>query len=136
MNKFFYKYLIALLIIIVGSWTIVIIEDLIGKNDLILLVRALLLFAFGISLQTKRRYKTWIKKLIIAFIFSYLVFYQLGYFQFTFVNKVFSLLAFDRVAFILLYIYLGWLFFDWSISSLNSNEPILNILLPHARAIW
>jgi len=111
-GKVFYKYILPLIIIIIGSWAL----DLVAvylKNDVItIIIKALLMFSFGIAIQTKRRYKTWLKKLLIAFVVAYLIIYQLGYFHITLISELFNLLAIDSLAISLLYVYLGWLFFD------------------------
>lgn len=112
MSKTFFKYILPLVVIIVGSWMIDLIGSLTDNTVLIIVVQALFMFVFGISIQPKRRYKTWLKKLIIAFIFSYLVFYQLGYFQYFFITKLFTMFAIDKLALNLIYVLLGWLFFD------------------------
>ncbi len=112
MSKTFFKYILPLVVIVVGSWLIDLIGNLTDNTVLIIVVQALFMFVFGISIQPKRRYKTWLKKLIIAFIFSYLVFYQLGYFQYFVVTKLFDMLAIDNLALNLIYVFLGWLFFD------------------------
>lgn len=115
MNKFSSKYGLPLLIIIVGGWLIKLIDIFVTngiKNIVIVIVTAIFLFAFGMSLQPKRRYKTWVKKLIIAFIFSYLILFNLGYFHLSLIVKLFDLLAINQLADYLIYIFLGWLFFD------------------------
>jgi len=115
MNKFFTKYGLPLLIIIVGGWLIKLTDIFVAnsaKGIVMVIITAIFLFAFGMSLQPKRRYKTWLKKLIIAFVFSYLILFNLGYFHWSLVVKIFDILAINQLADYLIYIFLGWLFFD------------------------
>ncbi|MPM46294.1 hypothetical protein SDC9_92992 [bioreactor metagenome] len=112
MNKAFNKYGLPLLIVIIGGWLIRLLNQYLNNGVILTVIIALLLFAFGISIQPKRRYKTWLKKLLIAFIFIYLILFDLGYFRFRFLVQVFDWLAIEQLEFNLLYLFLGWLFFD------------------------
>ena len=112
MGKVFYKFILPLLIIMLGSWALDLAALYIKNDVVIVILRALLMFSFGIAIQIKRRYKTWIKKLLVAFVVVYLITYQLGYFAFPLVTQLFALLAIDSLALDMIYVYLGWLFFD------------------------
>ncbi len=76
------------------------------------LTLAIAFFALGVCLQPKRKNKTWVKKLIVSFVFFLLILYDLGALKPAFLEKIFAFAGIYQFSLYLLYLYLGWLFFD------------------------
>ena len=76
------------------------------------LTMALAFFGLGVLLQPKRKNKTWVKKLVVSFLFFFLILFDFGALKVPFVEKLFSFVGIYQFSLYLLYVYLGWLFFD------------------------
>lgn len=115
MNNFLKSYVYPLLVLIIGGLFLKFLNlylTMTNKALIIAIVLALLCFAFGISLFPYKRSKGWIKKMLVVFIFVFLLYWDLGYLHFKQVQDVISLLGINDLIFKLLYVYLGWTFFE------------------------
>ena len=111
------KYLLPLALILALAmgiyWSKPLLKGEIG-NALIILIRSGLLFGFGLSLNVgkKRRYETWLRKVIISFVFIFFLIWDLGYIMIPELKAVFNSLGINGYIVYLIYIYCGWSFFD------------------------
>ena len=81
---------------------------------IIIILRAVLLFCFGISLNIakRKRYETWVRKVLISFVFIFFLVWDLGYIMIPELKTVFNYLGLYGYIVYLIYIYCGWSFFD------------------------
>ncbi len=109
------KYLTPLAVLFVSDW-LVVLENKLLNGSVCTLFRTLsiafALFALGVSLQSRRKNKTWVKKLIVSFVFLFLMLYDIGVLKITIIEQVFSIAAIQQFSLYALYVYLGWMFFD------------------------
>ncbi len=109
------KYLTPVLVIVIGGW-LVRLENMFlhgsAQHLLSVCTLAFALFGFGISLQTRRNNKTWVKKLIVSFVFLFFLLLDLGYLNLPLVSGILYYLAADGIFYKLIYVLCGWLFFD------------------------
>jgi uncharacterized membrane protein YGL010W len=77
------------------------------------IIRAMLLFYFGIVLsKSRRRSQTWVKKVVVIFIFALLIVVEMGVFEMPDVYRLMETLGIYGNIIYLIYIYCGYLFFD------------------------
>lgn len=116
MNRFAQRYGIPIAIMIGGGWLLRLIRYLFTgstEHTLVIIATAILLFSFGMNLsQHKKRNHTWIKKVLVSFLFLFLLLWDLGYFILPQIKAVMNFLAIEGVVISMLYIYCGWTFFD------------------------
>ena len=81
---------------------------------IIIILRAVLLFCFGLSLNIakRKRYETWVRKVLISFVFIFFLVWDLGYIMIPELKTVFNYLGLNGYIVYLIYIYCGWSFFD------------------------
>ena len=81
---------------------------------IIIILRAVLLFCFGLSLNIakRKRYETWVRKVLISFVFIFFLVWDLGYIMIPELKTVFNYLCLYGYIVYLIYIYCGWSFFD------------------------
>lgn len=81
---------------------------------IIIILRAVLLFCFGLSLNIakRKRYETWVRKVLISFVFIFFLVWDLGYIMIPELKTVFNYLGLYGYIVYLIYIYCGWSFFD------------------------
>lgn len=110
------KYGIPLLVIIIGGWlTRLEAQYLTGdvEDFMVAMTRAFTLFGFGISIQPHHKKSTWVKKLIVSFVFIFLLLWEMGFVRIGFFDIIFDLFCVEvKFVLYLYYIFLGWLFFD------------------------
>ena len=111
------KYGLPLLILFVSSFLLEIIRQYVYvsfKAGFLTVILAILLFAFGASLNDHRKTRgdTWLKKMIFMFIFVIFVLLQMRVVHFDFIDIAFSTIGFTDVIYQMMYIYLGYVFFS------------------------
>ena len=81
---------------------------------IIIILRAVLLFCFGLSLNIakRKRYETWVRKVLISFVFIFFLLWDLGYIMIPELKTIFNYLGLYGYIVYLIYIYCGWSFFD------------------------
>ena len=81
---------------------------------IIIILRAVLLFCFSLSLNIakRKRYETWVRKVLISFVFIFFLVWDLGYIMIPELKTVFNYLGLYGYIVYLIYIYCGWSFFD------------------------
>lgn len=81
---------------------------------IIIILRAVLLFCFGLSLNIakRKRYETWVRKVLISFVFIFFLVWDLGYIMIPELKTIFNYLGLYGYIVYLIYIYCGWSFFD------------------------
>lgn len=81
---------------------------------IIIILRAVLLFCFGLSLNLgkRKKYETWLRKVIISFVFIFFLVWDLGYIMIPELKMIFNYLGLYGYIVYLIYIYCGWSFFD------------------------
>ncbi len=84
------------------------------KNTIVIITIAICLFAFGISvnISKRKRNETWLKKIFISFFLIFFIFWDLGYVVIPQLKNVFEFIGIDGFVINMLYIYLGFIFFD------------------------
>ncbi len=106
--------IIVLLIMSVGlRWLDLILTGQIGFI-IITVLRALLLFWFGLTLNVthRRRNETWLRKVIISFVFIFFLVWDLGYIMIPELKNLFDSIGLYGYIVYLIYTYCGWDFFD------------------------
>ncbi|NLC96248.1 MAG: hypothetical protein GX675_01560 [Erysipelotrichaceae bacterium] len=73
--------------------------------------KACICFAFGISLYQYKKSKTWIKKLVVAFAFVFLLLTDMGYDILPQLIYLLNVLKIKGFILNLIYVFLGWTFF-------------------------
>lgn len=114
MYKKYIMPIIVLLIMSVGlRWLDLIITGQIGFI-IITVLRALLLFWFGLTLNVthRRRNETWLRKVIISFVFIFFLVWDLGYIMIPELKSFFDSIGLYGYIVYLIYTYCGWAFFD------------------------
>ncbi len=117
MHNFTKRYLIPFVIIVIGGFLVRLestyITGFIG-NTIVIITKALVLFAFGISLTPirRRRDESWLKKVFISFFLVFFIFWDLGYVVLPQLKSVFDFLGVYGFVLTCFYIYLGYSFFD------------------------
>ncbi len=111
------KYLLPIAILLCLSlgirWLSPLLNGAVG-DAIIIILRAFLLFAFGLSLNAtkRRRYETWVRKVIVSFVMIFFLVWELGYIMIPELKAVFANLGVTGYIVYLIYIYCGWSFFD------------------------
>ena len=111
------RYILPLLLLLALSlglrWLSLVLTGSLGQALLIIL-RAVLLFSFGISLNIakRRRYESWLKKVIVSFVFIFFLVWDLGYVMIPELKTIFDWLGLNGYIVYLIYIYCGYVFFD------------------------
>ena len=110
------KYGIPFLIIIVASFLMSLIRKHLyvqGLETFLTVLTIVLAFVFGASLNDHRstRGDTWLKKMIIMFLFVLVALIYFGVINVTFINHAFSFLGFTNIIYYFLFIWFGYLFF-------------------------
>ena len=111
------KYLLPLALILCLAlglrWLEPLLDGRLGEM-IIIILRACLLFGFGLSLNCgkRKRYETWVRKVIISFIFIFFLVWDLGLVMIPELRAVFSSIGISGYIIYLIYIYCGWSFFD------------------------
>ncbi len=83
-----------------------------NQADVILtFFKACICFAFGISLYQYKRSRTWVKKVVISFIFVFLLLHDMGYEIIPVLISILTTLKIKGFLLNLIYIFLGWTFF-------------------------
>lgn len=112
----FKKYIYPLFIILMMSIGLRFLDGVISDNYdfIIIILRCILLFYFGVSLSYFYRNKNqkWFKKLVISFIVLFLLLYELGYILAPQIINILDTLGFKGYIIYLVYIYCGYCFFD------------------------
>lgn len=111
------KYGLPFLILIGGSFLIQLVRNYIFvsfKSTLISILTAILLFGFGISLHERKRKSgdTWLKKMIIMFVYVVFLLIYLGTINIPVINSTLETIGFTSVVYYMLFIYLGFVFFS------------------------
>ena len=111
------KYGLPFLIIIISAFISEMIRQYVYfsfKAGFLAVVLAILLFAFGASLNDHRKTRgdTWLKKMIIMFLFVVFVLLQLRVVHFDFIDIAFSTIGFTDMIYYMMYVYLGYVFFS------------------------
>lgn len=104
---------VMLLMSIGLRWLSVVLTGELG-NAIIILLRSLLLFWYGLTLNNshKRRNETWLRKVIISFVFIFFLVWDLGYIMIPELKNFFDNIGLYGYIVYLIYIYCGWAFFD------------------------
>lgn len=107
------KYL-PILVLILGSLLVHFAAVWGAGGSLLVVLRALVCFTFGVSMAVHRhgRQYTWLKKVIVAFVVFFVMVWQMGVIVFPELAGVFETLGLTDFGFSLIYIYCGWIFFD------------------------
>ncbi len=111
------RYLLPLLVLLILSiglrWLELILTGHVGFIILTIL-RSLLLFWFGLTLNHahRRRNETWLRKVIISFVFIFFLVWDLGYIMIPELKNFFDNIGLYGYIVYLIYIYCGWAFFD------------------------
>lgn len=112
-KKYFYPLGVLLLMSIGLRWLEVLLS---GSFEfyVMTILRALLLFWFGLTLNVgkRQRHETWLRKVLISFIFIFFLVWELGFAMIPQLNIIFSNLGLYGYIIYLIYIYCGWSFFD------------------------
>jgi hypothetical protein len=114
-NNFGRRYGIPIAILIGGGWLIRIIGWIFSGNTattLRIVATALVLFFFGMNLYFHKRNRTWLKKVIVSFVLLFFILYELGTFALPLLVNIMYYGAIEGVIIKMVYVYLGWLFFD------------------------
>lgn len=111
------KYGLPFLILIAGSFLLGLAREYIYfsfKEELLTVLTALLLFGFGAALNDHRKTRgdTWLKKMIIMFLFIVFLLIYMGVIRFNFITVALSTLGFTNVIWYMLFIYFGYIFFS------------------------
>ena len=117
MSNFTRRYMVPLAVMILGGILVQLEEKFLGgsfKQTIIMMTRALVLFAFGISLSTakRKRNESWLKKVLISFLLLFFIFWDLGYIVFPQLKFFFDFIGIEGFVITCFYIYLGASFFD------------------------
>ena len=111
------RYILPLLLLLALSlglrWLGVILSGHLG-NALLIILRAVLLFSFGMSLNIakRRRYESWLKKVIVSFVFIFFLVWDMGYVMIPELKQIFNWLGLYGYIVYLIYIYCGYIFFE------------------------
>lgn len=110
------KYILPFLIIIGGSFLLNIIRKSVSipsVDVLITVLSVILAFVLGASLNDRRstRGDSWLRKMIIMFLFIAFVLFYLGVIKAGFLNEAFKYLGFTDIIYYFLFIWFGYLFF-------------------------
>ena len=111
------KYLMPILVMLILSvglrWLAVVLTGQLGFI-IITVLRALLLFWFGLTMNFshRRKYETWLRKVFISFIFIFFLVWDLGYIMIPELKSFFDNIGLYGYIVYLIYIYCGWAFFD------------------------
>ena len=83
-------------------------------SAIITILRACILFGFGLSLNfaKHKRYETWVRKVIVSFVFIFFLVWDMGFIMLPELWTVFDSLGISGYIVYLIYIYCGWSFFD------------------------
>lgn len=114
MNKKYFLPLGVLLLLSLGiRWLDPLLNGGFG-NFVITVLRAGLLFSFGLCMNVGKRRKneTWVRKVLISFIFIFFLVWELGYVMIPELKNIFDFLGLYGYIVYLVYIYCGWSFFD------------------------
>ena len=117
MSTFMKNYGFPFLVMVISGFIVKVLGVFLSgsfKDTAIIIAVAISLFAFGISLNTKKRKRneTWIKKIFISFILIFFIFWDLGYFVIPQLRNAFEFIGISGFVINMLYIYLGFVFFD------------------------
>ncbi len=112
-RKYFLPLGIMLLLSIGVRWLDPLLNGTLGES-IIIILRACLLFAFGLSLNIgkRRKYETWVRKELISFVMLFFLVWDLGYIMIPELKTIFNYLGLYGYIVYLIYIYCGWSFFD------------------------
>lgn len=111
------KYGMPVLVALVGALLVRLVDAYLsfpGVNDLVTILRVMVLFGFGLTLNQhgRRRNESWVKKLVIAFVVFFFVCWELGYIVFPELKAAFNFLGIYGFVVNMVYVYCGWCFFD------------------------
>lgn len=117
MSNTWRKYGVPILVMIVGGILVKVESEIFSSNfanTLIIITKALVMFAFGISLSLskRKRNESWLKKIIISFFLLFFIFWDLGYIVVPALKSFFNLIGISGFVIHLFYVYLGYAFFD------------------------
>lgn len=112
-KKYFLPIGIILLMSIGLRWLDPILNGVVG-DGLIIVLRAVLLFSFGLSLNLhkRKRYESWVRKVVISFVMIFFLVWELGFVMIPELKTIFDYLGLYGYIVYLIYIYCGWSFFD------------------------
>ena len=79
---------------------------------LITIVKACYFFALGLSMFQRKRSNAWVKKLIIAFLFLFFVFWDCGYIVLPQLKQAFDFIGISGFVIYMFYVFCGYTFFD------------------------
>ncbi len=110
------KYGLPFIILVVGSFLLHLIRENVsftGKDTLLAVLMAVLAFMFGACLNSSHssRGDTWVKKMIVMFLFIFMVLVYLNVIRIGVINQVLGFIGFTDKLYCLLFVWLGFLFF-------------------------
>ena len=117
MHCMYRKYLLPIALILCLSlgirWLAPFLTGSVG-TAIIVILRACILFGFGLSLNyaKRKRYETWVRKVVISFVFIFFLVWDLGFIMLPELWTIFDSLGVSGYIVYLIYIYCGWSFFD------------------------
>lgn len=117
MSYFFRRYMLPLMILILGGFLVRLEYTFLSgsfETTIVILTRALVMFAFGISLYQHKRRKneSWLKKIFISFFLIFFIFWEMGYVVLPQLKSFFNFLGIEGFVLYCFYVYLGYSFFD------------------------
>ncbi len=110
------KYGVPFLILVIGSFLLHLIRANVsfsGKDTLLTVLLAVLAFVFGACLNGSKgsRGDTWVKKMIVMFIFIFMVLVYMGIVRIPVLNQALNFIGVTSSIYLLLFVWLGFLFF-------------------------
>lgn len=83
-------------------------------DGIVTVMRACLLFSFGLSLNVgkRKKHETWLRKVLISFILIFFLVWELGFVMIPELKNIFNFLGIYGYIVHLVYVYCGWSFFD------------------------
>lgn len=116
MNSVTKRYAIPLAVLVIAGIVCRLLNTyLSGEMRTVIVTTAIALscFSFGVSLNPYRKNRrTWVKKLIVAFVVLLLILWELGVIVFPQLTTVMNFLGISGFVRYLLYVFCGWTFFS------------------------
>ena len=112
-RKYFLPLGVLLLLSVGVRWIDPLLNGSFG-DAIVTILRAGLLFSFGLCLNygKRRKNETWVRKVIISFMFIFFLVWELGYVMIPELKNIFDFLGIYGYIVYLVYVYCGWSFFD------------------------
>ena len=110
------KYGIPFILIIAGSFILYLIRTYIsfaGKDTLLAVLTAVMAFIFGATLNSSHssRGDTWIKKMIVMFLFIFFLLIYMGVVRINLITQALNFIGFNSTMYFFLFVWFGFLFF-------------------------